>query len=158
MTVAISLTVFSFVATVILLYLMLKGSRLLAADIPNHRSLHEVATPRGGGVAFVIATVLAIGIYLASVEAFPSAAIGLLLVILGSAGIGWLNDHFSLSILLRLAGQIIVAAIAWFYLIIPDGAVLGWHWAIVGIFAIVWSINLVNFMDGMDGLAASQMN
>ena len=156
MTVAISLTVFSFVATVILLYLMLKGSRLLAADIPNHRSLHEVATPRGGGLAFVIATVLAIGFYIVTVEEYPSAAIGLLVVILGSAGIGWLDDHFSLSILLRLAGQVIVAVIAWFYLISPDGVVPGWHWAIIGIFAIVWSINLVNFMDGMDGLAASQ--
>lgn len=75
--------------------------------------------------------------------------------------IGYLDDVYDLSALLRL-GVHVAAAIFAVALFLARQGTLGQHgvsvW-VVGILlvlAVVWSTNLFNFMDGIDGIAASQ--
>ncbi len=119
-------------------------------DAPNSRSLHEHPTPRTGGVAILIAVALGWGIlfYLGFRPAIlPWLIVAAFLVAL----ISFLDDVITLSALPRFAVHGIAAA-----LLIFGGLAL--PWGIVGIlltwFAIVWMLNLYNFMDGMDGFSA----
>ncbi|MGJ7901443.1 MraY family glycosyltransferase [Lysobacter sp. 1R34A] len=126
-------------------------SRLI--DEPGERRSHSVATPRGGGIAIVAAVLVAaaaLGIR------FPSHAplawafgIGLLLI----AGIGWVDDHRPLSPWLRLGVHGLAAALLAFAV----WYVLGNPWLALAAFALAVGLpNVWNFMDGINGLAASQ--
>ena len=122
-------------------------------DQPGERRSHTVATPRGGGIAIVASALLAFG-WMAATRALPGAVIamfvaGLVLV----AGIGWLDDHRPLSPWLRLVVQAVAAALVAFAL------VAGGHGAGAAGLGVATTLVLVhvwNFMDGIDGLAASQ--
>jgi UDP-N-acetylmuramyl pentapeptide phosphotransferase/UDP-N-acetylglucosamine-1-phosphate transferase len=122
-------------------------------DQPGERRSHSVATPRGGGIAIVASAALALA-WLAARGAIPAStaalvAIGLLLV----AGIGWWDDHRSLSPWSRLAVQALAAASVAAAQSIAGGepASAAFGFAVVMVLVNVW-----NFMDGIDGLAASQ--
>ena len=80
-------------------------------DHPGERSSHVVPTPRGGGIAIVVA-LLAACAWLAPRTPGPASwlvatAIGLALV----AGIGWIDDHRPLSPWLRLGVHALAAAV-----------------------------------------------
>lgn len=131
-------------------------------DIPNQRSSHTQATPRGGGLSFVL---VFLGFSLLFVWLLPENR-ALWLALLGGglvAAVGWLDDRKGLSNTVRFAVHGVAAAWALFWLgglsqlelglvSLPLGA-LGYLFAWLGI---VWLINLYNFMDGIDGLAAGQ--
>lgn len=125
-------------------------------DRPNARSLHSRATPRGGGVA-AVAVVLLMWVWLAwpldSVEAMLIVAAVLVAVI------GALEDVKGLDWRLRLGGQAIAVVVAvyggaWSPVILS--ANVAWLDRIVIAVALLWFVNLYNFMDGIDGLAASE--
>ena len=132
-------------------------------DTPNARSSHEVPTPRGGGLSFVVAFVLASTVYwaLGHLGTAPFAA-----VVGGGAAVaalGWWDDHADLSRRLRLVFQFAAAgwALAWLGGVptIPVGPWTidaGYVPAVVALVAIVWLINLYNFMDGIDAIAGLQ--
>jgi UDP-N-acetylmuramyl pentapeptide phosphotransferase/UDP-N-acetylglucosamine-1-phosphate transferase len=132
-------------------------------DLPGRRRSHSAPTPRGGGIA-IVAAMLAGGLALAlqSTQAYLPL---LLPPIVGIAMVGWLDDHGGLSALKRLAMHVIAAA--WVFagplLLLefpvsdpPSGLGLAGIAAVVVTFAIVWSINLHNFMDGINGLLTLQ--
>ena len=121
-------------------------------DVPNERSLHRKPTPRGGGIAIVLVTLLGL-VLLAGARAIPSS-IAWSIVPGGAlvAGVGWLDDRRGVSARIR----VLVHAVAALWTV-------GWIWggdpaplAILGGIGIVWAINLYNFMDGIDGLAAGE--
>lgn len=131
------------------------GRRLL--DMPNQRSSHSQPTPRGGGIAILIATLTAIGLshWLGSAIAtnlwyllLPGAVIALL---------GICDDLFNLNIKLRLAVQFLVASISSLALLGTAGQ-LNTGTQLIVVFGaplgLVWLTNLYNFMDGINGLAA----
>jgi len=132
-------------------------------DVPNERSLHRVPTPRAGGLAIAI-VVLGVVLWLGwRGDLSPRAVIGLIggasLVVL----VGWWDDIRSLPSSLRAIAQ--VTAAAWFLawtggidnLRAGDYAVsLGTAGFLVALVGLVWSINLYNFMDGIDGVAGGQ--
>jgi Fuc2NAc and GlcNAc transferase len=131
-------------------------------DIPNQRSSHSVPTPRGGGLAIVLTT--SVGIWV--LELWGVVPLPLLLALLGGilvAFVGFIDDRRPTPTVIRLAAHIGAAVWALIWLggvpAIQMGDVL-WHWgpfgAVAGVAAIVWSINLFNFMDGIDGIAASE--
>lgn len=132
-------------------------------DIPNERSSHSIPTPRGGGVAIVIAFVLALPI-LTSLNLLSFAALyGLLGSGLLVAVIGFADDHGHIVAKWRLLGHFIAAAWALFWLNgLPPmsifGVILdpGWFGNVLALVYLVWMLNLYNFMDGIDGLASAE--
>lgn len=125
-------------------------------DQPGERRSHSVATPRGGGISIVVVMLLGCAWLLLPLLQWPGHglvlgcfAIGLALV----AGIGWVDDHRPLSPWLRLVVQALAAAVfAWAIQRTTGGLMLGWAtFTLVMVLVNVW-----NFMDGIDGLAASQ--
>lgn len=127
--------------------------RLRLIDLPGERRSHQAATPRGGGVSIVL-VLLAAGGILAVVApgerpACLLAGAGLLLV----AGIGWLDDHRPLPAWPRLCvhalSAALLAAAAWS----RGGDALDVSVAFASALVLV---NVWNFMDGIDGIAAMQ--
>ena len=130
-------------------------------DVPNQRSSHQVATPRGGGLSIVVVFLGAvIGSYVFGnlpTDVFSSLLVGGVLV----AGIGFVDDHRHVPAKWRFLVQIIaatftIAMLGGFPEIqlgdkVVDLGLVGDAMAIV---FTVWLINLYNFMDGIDGIAA----
>ncbi|MFT4257231.1 MAG: lipopolysaccharide biosynthesis protein [Pseudoxanthomonas sp.] len=122
-------------------------------DQPGQRRSHVVATPRGGGIAIVIAMLLG-GAWL--LHAHPAQRgqlaafiVGLVLV----AGIGWWDDHRPLSPWSRLAVQAVAAGLLAGAVGMGGGEV----WQVAAAFLLaMFLVNAWNFMDGINGLAASQ--
>jgi Fuc2NAc and GlcNAc transferase len=131
-------------------------------DKPNSRSSHALPTPRGGGLAIVATTLLGTCVMAAWGGLAISAAAALCIGGLAIACIGYVDDRTGLSARSRLIVHILATGWALWMLdwshdlraVFPalNGSVAT---ALIGL-AVVWSINLYNFMDGIDGLAASQ--
>jgi Fuc2NAc and GlcNAc transferase len=129
-------------------------------DVPNQRSSHTRPVPRGGGLAIVVVVCVGTGL-IALHDELPSHF--LQAMISGGfivAGIGWVDDHRSVSPLARAIAHIFGAALAVTILgglqvvAIGDKVVhLGLWGSLLAVLALVWLINLYNFMDGIDGLA-----
>lgn len=128
----------------------LKGKLM---DQPGERRSHAVATPRGGGIA-IVAMVVVAGL-VAGLQSpddrwlLWSFVPGLSVV----AGIGWWDDHKPLSPWLRLGVQAVAAAL----LAVGVGsATADLGYAAFAFVAAMALANVWNFMDGINGLAASQ--
>jgi len=130
-------------------------------DIPNQRSSHRIPTPRGGGVAVVItysSFILMCGV--CGILSW-NLALGLFLSGLLVAIIGFLDDHGHVKAFHRL----VVHFIAAFVVVAVAGAVpkltmftyqvdFGLVAYLLAFLGVVWVLNLYNFMDGIDGIAA----
>ena len=131
-------------------------------DVPNARSSHSLPTPRGGGVAIVVAFLA--GLCLAFFAGLGIAAelfYALLGAGLGIALLGFLDDHGHIAARWRLLGHFLAAAWALYWLGgLPPLAVFGgllqlsWIGHVLAAFYLVWLLNLYNFMDGIDGIAS----
>lgn len=132
-------------------------------DIPNERSAHSQPTPRGGGLAIVVSFLLPL-FGVAMLYGDSTALVAVIGVAAGMvACIGWLDDHGHVQARWRL----LVHAVAGVLLIAFLGAVtelqvgswllpLGGLGIVITLVAIVWVVNLFNFMDGIDGLTAME--
>lgn len=132
-------------------------------DHPNARSSHSRPTPRGGGLALALvilggtaALTLAGGIDHATGLAVGGGGLAV-------AAIGWLDDRGSLSPAVRAGVHLLASAWAVTWLgglselrVGREAIALGPVGTVVGVLAVAWAINLYNFMDGIDGLAAGQ--
>ena len=129
------------------------GPRIL--DRPNERSLHSRPVPRTGGVAILIGLGLAM-VVRSPGEGLPDGwgwiALGVVLI----GGVSFIDDCRSLParwrflVHLAAAGLFLYEGLSCRPLASPVAAGL-FFFCLLGI---VWMINLYNFMDGMDGLAA----
>lgn len=122
-------------------------------DHPGERRSHVVPTPRGGGIGIVLSMFVAMGLLAyaddGQVLEMALAATGLLLV----AGIGWLDDHRPLTPWSRLAVHAVAACLLGVVAIDAGGQFA------LALFAFVLAmvlVNIWNFMDGIDGIAALQ--
>lgn len=133
-------------------------------DTPNHRSSHTQPTPTGGGVIAVIAILcLWVVAHLTNLITLKET---IALVIPGAliALVGFLDDRKPLVKRWRFGAQIVaVCAVLWLLYPLPQlplwpGFSLNlnsWGLPLVAV-AMVWLVNLYNFMDGIDGLAGSE--
>ena len=159
----------------IVTYFATGGVRVLARRIgavayPRERDVHRLPTPRMGGLAMYLGVVSAV--FLAS--QLPALNRGFVyssgipaVVIAGGLvmGIGLIDDRWGLDALTKFAGQITAASVlvtmgvAWSVLYIPFGGVgtivLDQATSILLTLALtVAVVNAMNFVDGLDGLAA----
>ncbi len=117
---------------------------------PSERSNHSTPTPTGGGIAFVSLASIAI----ASIN--ESQLIQFLAPMLILMMVGFLDDIFSLPVLLRLITQALSVSYGLFVIQAELSQELSFLAMIALLFAWVWFINLYNFMDGINGIAAAQ--
>lgn len=132
-------------------------------DLPNERSSHVIPTPKGGGIVFVglwcLFQVIAYSFgYLTSYEVLLFLP-GTILV----AFLGFWDDLHGLSAKIRFLTQCLAAGFTLGISILmssPFTIFSGWMivllipMTIFLLICFVWSINLFNFMDGLDGIAA----
>lgn len=131
-------------------------------DVPNERSSHRNPTPRGGGAAIVVVT--GVGFVLLALRQvidlrLLAALLGGLLV----AATGFVDDRRPLSARSRLIVQTLVtlwalACLGGLHEVRVGSSVwspqVGGY--VLGLVGTVWTINLFNFMDGIDGIAAAE--
>lgn len=130
---------------------------------PNHRSSHTKIIPHGGGLG-IVASCLLISVWLVWTGQLEYTSfwgvIGLFLLV---AMVGLLDDMYHLPAALRLSIQSSVCLVLFLGLSrlplpdIPNILIFPfWLTVTIVVFAGTWWINLFNFMDGIDGLAAIQ--
>jgi UDP-N-acetylmuramyl pentapeptide phosphotransferase/UDP-N-acetylglucosamine-1-phosphate transferase len=134
---------------------------LTRLDAVVRHSSHAAPTPRGGGLGIVLGMLAVLLMLYFDGESTRHAVLarhaGLALALVG--GVGFIDDVRGLPIWPRLAAHTLAALLAVALLIAWRGGVVaeaGYLWWIVCAVAIVWSINLHNFMDGANGLLATQ--
>jgi UDP-GlcNAc:undecaprenyl-phosphate GlcNAc-1-phosphate transferase len=134
------------------------ATRVGAIDRPRERGLSERPTPLLGGLAIFAGTLVAGLIWLPGTERWHSVLAGAALITL----VGAIDDRFDIPPWVKLIGQIVAAVI------VVNGGVFVHSITLpfVGrlyfpnagpaltVFALVALMNIVNFSDGVDGLAA----
>lgn len=132
-------------------------------DVPVNRSAHSRPIPVAGGLAIVTLFLLVVGYYSYS-GLIPYNESMALLATSSIALLGLIDDLKPLRIRWRIPLQFIAAAwVVWQLGRVP-AIDLGfvqvgnpWLLTILAVFALVWLLNLFNFMDGIDGIAASEL-
>ncbi|HEY2225069.1 MraY family glycosyltransferase [Actinomycetospora sp.] len=169
--VGLSAAVVTFLVTGVVRRLAIRAG---AIAVPRGRDVHTVPIPRLGGVAMYIG-VLA-GVFVASQlpvlrRAFDYSSETRAVMVAGGliVLVGALDDRFGIDALTKLAGQatsagvLVLLGVQWFVLPIPDGSGgSGWtllildpnQGVVLTVFLCVVLVNAVNFVDGLDGLAA----
>ena len=138
------------------------GRRVGAVDQPRERGLSEHPTPLLGGLAILAAVLVASLIFLDPGVGEDEKTRGILAGAIIVTVVGALDDRFDLPAAVKFIGQIIAATIPVLAgvevanITLPFiGAVdLGSAGAPLTVIGIVFVINVVNFSDGVDGLAA----
>lgn len=138
--------------------------RLAILDHANERSSHVGSVPRGGGAVFAALSIAAWAWLGGLGGAAGAGPLPWQAVAAGAcvAAVGIVDDARGLPARVRLAVHL------------ASGAMVAWAWgplpaleaggvtvsaplalAVLAVLAVAWSINLTNFMDGIDGIAAS---
>ena len=150
-----------FVLTLLIQKSALKTNRL---DIPNERSSHTSPTPRGAGLAVVVAFLLGLVALLVDKSISDDVFLAIALPGLIVAIIGLLDDRGRLtSAKWRLVGHFVCALLAvWLVGGLPElplaNATIDFGLAgdITAVVYLVWMLNLFNFMDGIDLITGVQ--
>jgi Fuc2NAc and GlcNAc transferase len=137
------------------------GPRFGLLDTPVARSAHVAPKPLGGGAALAAPYFLCVIWFVASAAISESALayLGCLFIVV----LGFSDDRWQLSSKVRLPVQFIVSLAA-VRAIGVDSVDFGFFslsepltLSLLAVLSLVWLSNLTNFMDGIDGIAASQL-
>jgi UDP-N-acetylmuramyl pentapeptide phosphotransferase/UDP-N-acetylglucosamine-1-phosphate transferase len=152
----------SALVSVILIWLLHPLLKRHALAHPNVRSSHKTPTPQGGGIAVVAATVgVVVACVLFGVPGLGGQALWLVLAAtVFIALVGAIDDIRPIAVMPRLILQvagvaIVLAALPVDLRVVP----LLPYWlerALLGL-AILWFVNLVNFMDGIDWMTVAEV-
>jgi Fuc2NAc and GlcNAc transferase len=133
-------------------------------DIPNARSAHTHLTPRGGGIVFlglwIAALLVAFFLNLIALQTLFIILPGVVFV----ATVGFCDDCYQLPARWRALAYLLAAILSistlggWNQFLLNENIILplGMFGSVFAVLLITWSTNLFNFMDGLDGLAASE--
>ncbi len=126
-----------------------------AVDLPGENKIHLQPTPRLGGLGILLAFVLTLGGLLAVID-IPGIVyrqvVVLFTLILCMAVVGFLDDVYNLRAWIKFGLEGIIGTILIISLI---GVETWWGVTVIAWFWIVGLINGYNFLDGLDGMAAS---
>lgn len=122
-------------------------------DKPNERSSHSSVVLRGGGVIFALSMLVWVGVMVAqgewaTVVGYLPFLAGLLLV----AGVSFWDDVHSLPDSVRLVAQFTAMALMFWSMGIMHWNM--WWIVILALIVCVGATNVINFMDGINGITA----
>jgi len=140
--------------------------RLRIIDEPNHRSSHERPVPRSGGAAIVVTTYVGVAAVFWMQGAMPAAfrqiaGLGIAAAVLALAGL--LDDlgrlkSFKSKLALQILGGCLLFPFGLVMTTLPMPVLgdlpLGWLGYPITLVWVLGLTNIVNFMDGLDGLSA----
>lgn len=129
-------------------------------DKPNERSSHSTIVLRGGGIIFAFSILAWMVMQMVSgewgtVNGYLPFIIGLVLI----CGVSFWDDIHSLPDSVRLVAQFTAMGLA-AWCIINGSRLMGldWYWlvliGIAALFVFVGATNIINFMDGINGITA----
>lgn len=131
--------------------------RIKAMDVPNHRKIHTKITPRLGGLAIFIGSMLGLLYLWPEHEHLPEIIMGSIVIVIT----GILDDKYTIRPIIKLSGQLIAASF-----LISSGLIieritlpfigvieLGFISVLITLLWIVGITNAINLIDGLDGLA-----
>ena len=128
---------------------------------PNARSSHRTPTPQGGGIAVMAALVLTVAAVVMALHPFADRT--QLTLVLASAvllaAVGAADDIKPLGVVPRLVLQAIAVAATLAALPVASRILPFIPWWIERALlfaAVLWFVNLVNFMDGIDWITAAE--
>jgi Fuc2NAc and GlcNAc transferase len=155
------LTILSALVSLAVSFFMLRNAHYLQVMAkPNARSSHTVPTPSGGGVGIVTGGAVAA---LSTSFSTPWPTLLVLVASLTMAAIGFVDDRkpvpaaYRLAAQLGLAGILVALCIPLTQLTAGIGLPLpGFLVLLLGVAGTVYWVNIFNFMDGIDGIAASE--
>ncbi|MGA9047362.1 glycosyltransferase family 4 protein [Sulfuricurvum sp.] len=159
-TLLIGKMVIIFGVSLFLIKLLIRYAPILGlVDIPNHRSVHQNVTPRGAGIAMILAIILSDVLFWNEIVFTHLISF---IAIFFIFAVGVLDDHrdttpktkfvvIIVAVLLLYADGLCIDSLGVIFGIEFD---LGWFAIPYTIFAIAGLTNAMNLADGLDGLAA----
>lgn len=122
-------------------------------DKPNERSSHSTIVLRGGGIIFPISMIVWLILQMVNgewgtVQGYWPFLIGLMLI----AGISFVDDIHSLPDSVRLVTQFVAMALMFWSMGIMHWDM--WWFVVIALIVCVGATNIINFMDGINGITA----
>jgi len=152
----------SALVSVVLIWLLQPLLKRHALAHPNVRSSHKTPTPQGGGIAVIASTVgVVVACVLFGVPGLGGQALWLVLVAtVFITLVGAIDDIRLIAVMPRLILQVVGVAIV-LAALPSDLRVVPFlpYWlerALLGL-AMLWFVNLVNFMDGIDWMTVAEV-
>ena len=159
MELVITMIFFMFSIVISLIYKKIAINNNIVA-IKNHRTLHSLPTPKGGDIVFSFLSLLSFILIWWNWQ-LPKELFLIIVVGGGVASIfGFVDDIKNIRARIKLIVQIFLAVWVVYWLEYGGLLLLDWMPTFLTIFLLlffmVWIINAYNFIDGIDGLAASE--
>ena len=135
------------------------ADRFNIIDKPNERSSHTTIVLRGGGIVFSLSMIVwavLMAVQGKGIAEYLPFLCGLLLV----AGVSFWDDVHSLPDSVRLVVQFVATGLMFWSIVLATGGLAGmpWYWVVaIGIVALivfVGATDVINFMDGINGITA----
>jgi UDP-N-acetylmuramyl pentapeptide phosphotransferase/UDP-N-acetylglucosamine-1-phosphate transferase len=131
--------------------------------LPNERSLHDIPTPKGGGIAITVTWYAGISVlYFTGIierNLYFALLCGIMLAV-----VSLIDDIKGLTPIIRLIVHFLTAIFAFYFLnglrpLIMPALTINYNFIVypLAIIGMVWFINLFNFMDGVDGFASVEV-
>ena len=154
---------FSLIITKILVKIM---TYLKIVDKPEKRRVHNITTPRGGGLALVLIYCILLPIFEYYWTGYFNYSSDIIQLLIPIALISFLDDIIGVNNSFRLFIHSLSSFLAILWLIHPE-RILSIDLPIIknipmladliiGTFALMTFLNIYNFMDGIDGITAMQ--
>ena len=129
--------------------------RLSIVDMPGGRKIHEKITPLLGGIAIVIAFNTALLFNMILGQKMVAILLGGIIVAVISLIDDWKDISAKVKLLVQIGVVLVMVCFGIVLNLFPSNTI--WGYLLNVLFTIVWIVgltNAMNFIDGMDGLAA----
>jgi UDP-GlcNAc:undecaprenyl-phosphate/decaprenyl-phosphate GlcNAc-1-phosphate transferase len=144
------------------------ANRVGFVDEPDERRIHKKTTPNGGGVAMFVAFLVAIVVSsripsLHNLFQGSSEPLGVVLASAVIVAVGLIDDVRDMSAPAKMSGQVLAAmvlvflGVTMFWFKLPFAGLIVLSSSVTPLLTALWVVgmtNAVNFIDGLDGLAA----
>lgn len=156
------LVFFSILSSLVLTRLSIRYLLFLGlVDSPGNRKVHLKPTPGGAGLVFVL--LASVGIGLSESYAFNSLNYSTILIpiFLLISLVSFIDDLKDISVLIRLVVHFTSSFVALYFLLYPwyplfHHELPAFIDLLIAVFALVTFLNIYNFLDGIDGITATE--